>query len=46
MAQTREDDDRAMGKHERDGWLAVLLVVVIALLSFGYRHGIHLGRWW
>jgi hypothetical protein len=45
MAETTEDDDRAVDEPGRDGWVAVLLIVVIALVAFGHYHGIPFVRW-
>lgn len=44
MSQT-EDEDGTTVEFGRDGWVAVLLIVVIALLALWQHHGIHLGRW-
>jgi hypothetical protein len=42
MNRTNEDEDGTMDDPGRDGWIALLLIVVICLLAVGRHYGIAL----
>ena len=37
MSETTENDDRTTDEPGRDGWVAVLLIMVITLLALGHN---------